>query len=122
GLSPGANLGPAQIGSTQRQLDLAERYALANLLRLDRYLSDISAQGPFQIDVDLGTRGAIWQYLRYALDRDGRDQHALLSGLVNSRSFGFPNLEAVFGTDPREWLVDNMVSLYVDDVVNGIGA
>jgi hypothetical protein len=59
GLAPGQNLGPAQIAGTQERVDITVLYGISNLLRLDNYLKDVEAQGPFQDDDDLATRGAI---------------------------------------------------------------
>ena len=120
GLGPRRNLGPADLGGTQQRLDVTNRYAISNLLRVDRFIRDVERQGPFQGDDDLATRGASWQFLRYALDRNGGDPRVLLSGLVDSRQSGVPNLEGVFGIDAREWFVDEAVSVYADDWASGI--
>jgi hypothetical protein len=117
GLAPGQNLGPAQIAGTQERVDITVLYGISNLLRLDNYLKDVEAQGPFQDDDDLATRGASWQYLRYALDRKGGDQRALLRGLVDSPTAGLENLQAVLGVDPIAWFVDDVTGLYADDAV-----
>jgi hypothetical protein len=117
GLAPGQNLGPSQIAGTQERVDITVLYGISNLLRLDNYLQDVEAQGPFQDDDDLATRGASWQYLRYALDRKGGDQRALLRGLVDSPSAGLENLESVLGADPIAWFVDDVAGLYADDAV-----
>jgi hypothetical protein len=120
GATAGQNLGPTDIGSTPARVDVMNRYAISNLLRFDRYLEDHERQGPFQQDDDLATRGASWQYLRYALDRRGGDARVHLSSLVNSMTAGLANLEAVFGADPRDWFVDDMTALYADDTISGI--
>ncbi|HEX6068367.1 MAG TPA: Ig-like domain-containing protein [Longimicrobiaceae bacterium] len=117
GLAPGQNLGPAQIAGTQERVDITVLYGISNLLRLDNYLKDVEAQGPFQDDDDLATRGASWQYLRYALDRKGGDQRALLRSLVDSHTAGLENLQAVLGVDPIAWFVDDVTGLYADDAV-----
>lgn len=122
GSAAGNNLGAAQLGGTQQRLDVTNRYGISNLMRLDEYLRDPERQGPFQDDDDLATRGASWQYLRYAIDRHGGDERFLLSSLVDSRTSGLANLEAVFGADPRMWFVDDVTGLYADDAVSGAAA
>src|SRR5690606_16241298 len=107
-------------GSTQAQVDITNRYAVANLLRVDRFLRDVERQGPFQDDDDLETRGAAWQFLRYALDRHGGDPRTLLSGLVDSRDNGLTNFEGVFSVDASEWFGDEAVSVFADDWVTSV--
>ena len=115
------NLGPAQLGGTSKQLDITNRHAISNLLRVDRYLREVEQQGPFQGDDDLATRGAAWQFLRYAMDRHGGDPRMLLSTLVDSRTSGLENVEAVFDMDAADWFADAAISLFTDDHVPGIG-
>lgn len=122
GLAPGDNLGASEVRSSSRTVDAANRYAIPNLLRVDNYLREVEVEGPFQSDDDLATRGASWQFLRYAIDRDGDNARVLLSALVDSPESGLENLESVFGADPRAWYVDHAVSLLTDDHVHGVGA
>lgn len=120
GLTPERNLDSSDLRASERTVDAANRYALANLLRLDVYLRDVEAEGPFQSDEDLATRGASWHFLRYALDRHGGDVQTLLSELVDSPTAGLENLANVFGVDPRDWFADNALSVFTDDHVIGV--
>lgn len=119
---PGENIHIDDLRSTQQQVDAANDYAISNLLRLDSFLRDVQRQGPFQLDDDLETRGAIWQFLRYALDRHAGDDGAVLRALVDAKSTGMPNLTAALGADPADWFVDDAVALYADDAVVGLPA
>jgi hypothetical protein len=52
-------------------LDAANHYQTSNPNRLISYQRAPETNGPFQDDHDLPTRGAIWEFLRYAADRRG---------------------------------------------------
>lgn len=121
GNQPGQNVDISRLRSSQQQVDAANLFALGNILRLDNYLRSTELEGPFQEDDDLATRGAAWQFLRYALDRQGGDEQTLLSQLVNSRTGGLENLEQVMGINARAWFVDDAVALFADDYVPGLG-
>lgn len=120
GNQPGQNIDISRLRSSQQQVDAANLFALGNILRLDNYLQSTEIEGPFQEDDDLATRGAAWQFLRYALDRQGGDDHTLLSQLVNSRTSGLENLEQVMGINAGAWFVDDAVALFADDYVPGL--
>lgn len=120
GNQPGQNIDISRLRSSQQQVDAANLYALGNILRLDNYLRSTEIEGPFQEDDDLATRGASWQFLRYALDRHDEDDQALLRQLVNSRTGGLENLEQVLGINAGAWFVDDAVALFADDYVTGL--
>lgn len=113
GHTPRQNLGSTPItGEAARMFD---RYNLDNVERYIRYLrmpEDHSLIG--NVD-ELGTRGAIWAFLRYAADREPGDDAAMWRRLVNSTTLGLENLEEVIGANPRDWMHDWEVSVFTDD-------
>ena len=120
GRSPRQGIDINDVRSTEQQVNAANGYAVPNLLRLDSYLRDVERQGPFQPDDDLETRGAIWQFLRYALDRHSGDDRTVLRALVDANASGLPNLRAAFGMEPTDWFVDDVVAVYADNAVQGL--
>ncbi len=97
------------------------RYYSANFVRLQMYLADPEAASAIGSDF-LATRGAIWQFLRYAADRKGGTQSRTWKGLATSEFSGLANLRTVLGVEPLEWMLDWLVSIYTDDAVPKITA
>jgi hypothetical protein len=115
-LGPRQNLGPNRtLAGATREIFL--RYQWQNHARLSSYLHNPEGNSPYDADDDLATRGAIWQFLRYAADRRGGTESAFWMALVNSRTAGLANLRNVLGTDPAPWFRDWAVSVYTDDAV-----
>ena len=93
----------------------------SNVARYQLYLQAPSDNSPLRLDDSLETRGATWDFLRYAADRKAGTAGASADvatwqALVNSPTNGVPNLRAVFGTDLAGWLRDWAVSHYADDL------
>jgi hypothetical protein len=91
-----------------------------NLGRFALFLQTPHASSPYSSSDDLGTRGAVWAFLRYAADRRGSGDGDVWMRLVNSPVAGFDNLRDVFGPGVHEMLHDWTVSVYTDDNVAGI--
>ncbi|MFL5608185.1 MAG: hypothetical protein ACJ8AD_17160, partial [Gemmatimonadaceae bacterium] len=75
---------------------------------------------PIRDDDSLSTRGATYNFLRYATDRKLRSGGAepdVWLALVNAKTNGMDNLRAVYGSDIAGQLRDWSVSQYTDDVV-----
>jgi len=120
-----ANLGPRQnIDVTKLRSTPAIRNAFnndmsSNVSRYQLYLAAPSENSPIRNDDSLETRGATWNFLRYAADRkagsSGSDA-ATWQALVNSTTTGVANLRGVFGADLAGMLRDWAVSHYADDL------
>jgi len=83
-----------------------------NLSRLVVYVQDPAANGIWDMDADLPTRGAVWSFLRYLADRFQWNATTWKS-IVNSRSSGLENLQAAVGSEhsldllAHDWIVMN---------------
>jgi hypothetical protein len=94
----------------------------SNTSRYRLYLAAPSENSPFRSDDSLETRGASWNFLRYAADRkaaSGGSDAATWQALVNSTATGMINLRRVFGADIGGLVRDWSVSHYADDFVAG---
>jgi hypothetical protein len=119
GLNPKQNIDLARIQSSAQILDAFNAYQISNFGRLGQYLRNTEGNSPYASNADLATRGATWQFLRYAADRSGQSDSQLWTRLVNSTTSGHANLRAALGTDPLPWFQDWSVSVYTDDAVLG---
>jgi hypothetical protein len=122
GRAPRQNLAQAQILSSQAQLDLFNEFMLQNTGRYQTYLENPAPNSPWADNDELETRGATWDYLRYAADRKGGSEQALWFALVNTTNTGLQNLAAVLGADPTVYARDWAVSNYTDDAGIAVAA
>lgn len=117
GFAPRTRLTAASVRTTGTVFDMYNLYGNDNLRRVLTYLRDTETRSPFGEDDDLETRGATWQFLRYAADRlsatnSGGDV-ALWKKLVDNKTFGRRNLQAALGAAVplddwfRDWTVAN---------------
>jgi hypothetical protein len=116
GLAPRQNITFNQLVSSQAMVDAVNAYQIDNFGRLLNYVENPETQSPFANDDELATRGATWQFLRYAADRSTRPQQSIWHSLVNSRNSGITNFTAELGEFlplVRDWTV----AQYTDDVV-----
>lgn len=106
----------AIAGSTTRS-DQFRNYASQNFARFYRYLIAPEVNSPYAPNDSLATRGAIWNFLRYAAGRQGEAGEApFLRALVNSNTTGVANLQNVLsGGQFADYLRDWSVSLIADD-------
>lgn len=119
GFAPRARLTSSSLRTTGTVFDAFNLYGNDNLRRVLTYLRDTETRSPFGEDDDLETRGATWQFLRYAADRlsagSGGGDATLWKKLVDSKSIGRRNLQASLGTAVplddwfRDWSVANFV-------------
>jgi hypothetical protein len=116
GLSPRQNVSLNTILSSERILEAANTYAVANLVRYGLYLIKPDSNSLLGQDF-LETRGATWSFLRYSIDRKGGPDQPFFYSLVNSPTYGVDNLRNVIGDDPIDWMQDWTVSVYADDAV-----
>lgn len=97
GLSPRSDLGLSQVTANQQRTDAINAYQLDNLFRLVSYLQAPETNSPYKRDDALATRGATWQFLRYALDRGTSSEATYLRALTNAKTDGMVNLSAAIG-------------------------
>jgi hypothetical protein len=124
GLAPRTNIDIATFRGNARAVDAFNRDQGSNTGRYQEYLIAPSTSSPIREDDSLSTRGATWNLLRYAADRQvrvaGGLEPAVWQALVNSKTSGIANLRGVFGADVGGLLRDWSVSHYTDDVVPGV--
>ncbi|HEX3865734.1 MAG TPA: hypothetical protein VHV78_03240 [Gemmatimonadaceae bacterium] len=94
-----------------------------NFQRYSTYLPLTETQAPVGSSVDdddLPTRGAIWDFLRFAADHQpGGQDNAFWYALVNSSTTGIANLTQVLGSSPTPLLRDWAISVFLDDNTAG---
>ena len=125
GLTPRQNISVTTIRSSAVAINAFNTDQAANAARYRRYLIAPSANSPIRNDDSLATRGATWDFLRYAADRklrNGGQDSDVWQALVNSTSVGLDNLKGVFGTDIGALFRDWSVSQYTDDLVTTASA
>jgi hypothetical protein len=117
GVDARGNIDAARVRSTERVRNAFNSYQGSNFGRLRAYLLNPEGNSPYAADDSIATRGATWQFLRYAVDRtaSGGDETAVFRALVNSRLSGFQNLNAVFGGNALNLARDWAVAQYTDD-------
>jgi hypothetical protein len=121
-LETGQNLDIDAVRNARAPADTVfNRYMGANFNNFAKFLSrpdTASLLGPAN---DLSTRGAIWNFLRYASDRSAAVDRQFFFDLVNGTAAGIDNLNDVLGGDLAvDWMHDWTVSVYADDEVPGI--
>lgn len=116
GLTPGANLDFGILSSTPGAVAAFNAYMSGNLTNYGDYLQRPDTASLMGIDV-LPTRGAAWNFLRYAADRSGLGDEAFFQAIVNGRIGGLENLREALDIDPLEWMQDWTVSVFADDEV-----
>ncbi len=124
GLTPRRNLDRTTLQWSARYVDAYNAFAAQNAGRYASFVFELAPErnSPFETDDDLATRGATWNFLRFAADRRNGDDRQLWNTLVNSRTTGMTNLRAALGTDPMPLFRDWAVSVYLDDAVAGVPA
>jgi hypothetical protein len=116
GLGPRRNLDATTLRSTPPIATAFTEQAIDNFDRLSLFLKAPPRNSPYADDDSLATRGAAWAFLRYAADQQGGDEAQLWSALVNSRTSGIANLQAVFGADLATRFRDWATAMLMDDV------
>jgi hypothetical protein len=114
---PGQNL---DLDDLRSVLDATNRFIAADLFFYASYAADPTAAtltGP----VDEPTRGAMWAFLRYAADLEGRPDTEFFHALVNSTTRGLANLNRVLRTgDALDLMQAWTASVFSDDHVDGV--
>jgi hypothetical protein len=116
GLAPRRNLGVAALRAAAGATAAFNDHEFANFARLRSYLVNPEGNGPFADNDSLATRGATWQFLRYAADQHAGDHAAIWTRLVDSRTAGLASLSSVLGEDAlaiaRRWTA----AQFADDI------
>ena len=117
GFGPRQNLTRQRVGSSQAAIDAFNSYEVSNFARLFGYLKDPERNSPYADNDNLATRGATWQFLRYAADHSTKGEEQVWQALVrDTRVAGFANLTAVLG-DVVPIVRDWSMAQYTDDLV-----
>jgi hypothetical protein len=95
-------------------------FELPNYQRLALWLQRPDTTGPFRSAATSASayRGAMWSYLRYAVDKNGGPtQSVFWNALVNSNLTGFANIQnALGGQSPFNRLEEWIALVYADDI------
>lgn len=117
GFTSRQNLTFTDIGGTTARADQFRYYASQNFSRFYGFLIAPEVNSPYAPNDSLPTRGAIWNFLRFAAARQGESgEAAFFRALVNSRTTGLNNLQSVLsGPLFADYLRDWTVSVIADD-------
>lgn len=125
GRSPRSNL-DAQIFGDPKAGPAYLTFVDNNFQRYRTYLQRPELQTPVGFDpddADLQTRGAIWNFLRYAADRQPvGTENAFWFKLVNSTTSGISNLSSALGGNASTYLRDWAISVFMDDNAPNVDA
>lgn len=118
GRSTRSNL-DASIFSDPKTAAAYSTFQTNNARRYSSYLARTETQAPIGFDAgddDLQTRGAIWNFLRFAADHlPPGTESAFWFNLVNSKTSGINNLTTALGAAPNSLLRDWAISVFMDD-------
>ncbi len=106
------------LNQVAQQSSLFGSYASQNFSRFYAFLINPELNSPYAPNDSLATRGAIWNFLRFAAGRQGASgEAAFYRALVNSQTSGRANLSNVLGGTAQfaDYLRDWTVSLIADD-------
>ncbi len=120
-LAPRQNIDLNRLVSSVELQNVFSTFHGSNFDRLRRYYENPDTASLIGAD-RLATRGATWQFLRYAADRKGGSEASFWRSLIDSGSSGLANLRAALGTEPMDWVQDWTVAIYTDDAVPNMGA
>lgn len=117
GFTSRQNLTIADVGGSPARATLFSNFASQNFSRFYSFLLNPEGNSPYAPNDSLATRGAIWNFLRYAAGRQGvAGESAFLRSVVNSSSSGIANLSsAIPGGQFADYLLDWTVSVIADD-------
>ncbi|MEP6833495.1 MAG: hypothetical protein ABJB74_08880 [Gemmatimonas sp.] len=116
GLSPLSNISATLLRSNETYRAVFNDDGIGNFGRLQSFLLNPSTNSPYAGNDSLGTRGATWSFLRYAIDQQSASQETVLRQLVNSTTTGLSNLRNVFGSELTPLFRDWATAFALDDV------
>jgi hypothetical protein len=118
GRTPRANIDASMFNDAKALLAYST-FEINNFRRYQTYLARTETQAPDGFNDsahDLQTRGAIWNFLRFAADHlPAGSEDAFWFNLVNSKTSGIANLTAALGTAPNSLMRDWAISVFIDD-------
>lgn len=126
GYSTRSNLVLTDVNGT-RATDFTT-YASQNFSRFYSFITAPESNSPYAPNDSLATRGAIWNFLRFAAARQGANGEAgFLRSLVNSSTTGVANLQQVlaggaFGDYLRDWTISLIADDYSPATASALGA
>ena len=102
-----------------RQFAAFQTFGCLNFTRYKEYLISPELRSPIGPNGnDFGVRGAVWSFLRYAVDRTAAtNENKFWFQIENGTGTGIANLANALGSDPAPLLRDWALSIYVDDRV-----
>lgn len=120
GLQPRQNIGPSQLQAGTPTRDAFDTFQNGNFSRYTQFLASPTFASPIANDDGLGTRGAVWSYLRYLADQVPGGEGDFWSRLVNSPLTGIENVQAALtargvATPFLGTMADWAVSVFTDD-------
>ncbi|WP_461413957.1 Ig-like domain-containing protein [Gemmatimonas sp.] len=125
GYSTRSNLALTDVNGVRA--DNFSTYASQNFSRFYSFLVSPETNSPYAPNDSLATRGAIWNFLRFAAARQGANGEAqFLRQLVNSTSTGVNNLQQVlsggaFADYLRDWTIALIADDYSSTVTSALG-
>jgi hypothetical protein len=126
GLGPRQNIDASMLRASRAAVDAFNADQSANASRYELFLASPNKSSPIRNDDSLSTRGATWNFLRYATDQKVQGassaETTVWQALVNSTTTGVGNLRNVFGPDLGALLREWGVAQYSDDVTAGVSA
>ena len=117
GFTSRRNLTLQDVGGTAARSAEFSNYASQNFSRFYSFIINPEANSPYAPNDSLATRGAIWNFLRFAAGRQGANgEAAFYRALVNATTTGVANLSNVLpGGQFGDYLRDWAVSIMADD-------
>ncbi len=117
GFTSRQNLTILDVGGSPALATAFSNYASQNFSRFYSFILSPETNSPYAPNDSLTTRGASWNFLRYAAGRQGANgEAAFYRAVVNSQTAGIANLSSVIpGGAFAEYLRDWTVSLIADD-------
>jgi hypothetical protein len=111
------NLALSDVGGSTVRSEQFRNYASQNFSRFYNFLIAPEVNSPYAPNDSLATRGAIWNFLRFAAGRQGASgESVFLRALVNSTTTGVNNLQGVLsGGQFADYLRDWTIALIADD-------
>jgi hypothetical protein len=120
GLEPGSNLTEEDLRQSASTVRAFNEYMGGNFSNFGTFLEEPDTASLMGID-NLSTRGATWNFLRYAADRSSGGDEEFFFDVVNGTDAGLNNLNDVISDGTAlDWMRDWTVSVYADDLVPGL--
>jgi len=123
GRAPRANIDASMFNDTKAAVAYST-FEVNNFRRYQTYLARTETQAPDGFNDashDLQTRGAIWNFLRFAADHlPTGAEDTFWFNLVNSKTSGIANLTSALGAAPNSLMRDWAISVFMDDNAAGV--